>query len=103
MIKLRPTILDKYIIRKFIGTYLAALLIIIGIVIIFDISEKIDNFVQSQAPFNQIVFNYYSNFIPYFINMFSPLFVFITVIFSGSLKVFASLPFWFSSASSRLE
>ena len=38
MIKLRPTILDKYIIRKFIGTYLAALLIIIGIVIIFDIS-----------------------------------------------------------------
>ena len=84
MIKLRPTILDKYIIRKFIGTYLAALLIIIGIVIIFDISEKIDNFVQNQAPLNEIVFNYYSNFIPYFINMFSPLFVFITVIFFTS-------------------
>lgn len=84
MIKLRPTILDKYIIKKFIGTYLSALLIIIGIVIIFDISEKIDNFVENQAPFNEIVFNYYANFIPYFLNMFSPLFVFITVIFFTS-------------------
>lgn len=82
--KFKPTILDRYIIRKFIGTYLSALLIIIGIVIIFDISEKIDNFVQNQAPFSEIVFDYYANFIPYFINMFSPLFVFITVIFFTS-------------------
>ncbi len=84
MIRLKPTILDRYIIRKFIGTYLSALLVIIGIVIIFDISEKIDNFVQNQAPLNEIVFKYYANFIPYFINMFSPLFVFITVIFFTS-------------------
>ncbi|MDD4057884.1 MAG: LptF/LptG family permease [Bacteroidales bacterium] len=84
MLKLRPTILDKYIIRKFIGTYLSALLIIIGIVIIFDISEKIDNFVQNQAPLNEIIFNYYANFIPYFMNMFSPMFVFVTVIFFTS-------------------
>ncbi|MDX9782292.1 MAG: LptF/LptG family permease [Bacteroidales bacterium] len=84
MIKLKPTILDRYIIKKFIGTYLSALLVIIGIVIIFDISEKIDNFVQNQAPFNEIVFKYYANFIPYFVNMFSPLFVFITVIFFTS-------------------
>lgn len=82
--KFKPTILDRYIIRKFIGTYLSALLIIIGIVIIFDISEKIDNFVQNQAPLKTIVFEYYANFIPYFMNMFSPLFVFITVIFFTS-------------------
>lgn len=82
--KFKPTILDRYIIRKFIGTYLSALLIIIGIVIIFDISEKIDNFVQNQAPLETIVFEYYANFIPYFMNMFSPLFVFITVIFFTS-------------------
>ena len=80
----KPTILDRYIIRKFIGTYLSALLIIIGIVIIFDISEKIDNFVQNQAPLKAIIFDYYANFVPYFINMFSPLFVFITVIFFTS-------------------
>ena len=78
------TTIDRYIIKKFIGTYLSALLIIIGIVIIFDISEKIDNFVEHEAPLKAIIFDYYANFIPYFINMFSPLFVFITVIFFTS-------------------
>lgn len=78
------TILDKYIIKKFIGTYFFALLLIIGIVIIFDISEKIDDFVDKEAPLSEIIFNYYANFIPYFINTFSSLFVFITVIFFTS-------------------
>lgn len=81
---LNITIIDKYIIKKFIGTYFFALLLIIGIVIIFDISEKIDDFVDKKAPLSAIIFNYYANFIPYFINMFSPLFVFITVIFFTS-------------------
>ena len=80
----RITILDKYIIKKFIGTFFFALLLIIGIVIIFDISEKIDDFVDKEAPLNEIIFNYYLNFIPYFMNKFSPLFVFITVIFFTS-------------------
>ncbi len=80
----RLTILDRYIIKKFIGTYVFALLLIIGIVIIFDISEKIDNFVDKSVPLGVIVFQYYANFIPYFINMFSPLFIFITVIFFTS-------------------
>ena len=66
------------------GTFFVALLLIIGIVIIFDISEKIDDFVSKEAPLKAIVFDYYLNFIPYFINMFSPLFVFITVIFFTS-------------------
>lgn len=78
------TILDKYIIRKFLGTFFAALVIIIVIVIIFDISEKIDDFVDKEAPLKAIIVDYYFNFIPYFINMFSPLFVFITVIFFTS-------------------
>ncbi len=78
------TIIDKYIIKKFIGTYFFALLLIIGIVIIFDISEKIDDFVDKKAPLSAIIFNYYANFIPYFVNMFSALFVFITVIFFTS-------------------
>ncbi len=77
-------ILDKYIIRKFIGTFFMALLLIIVIVIIFDISEKIDDFVDNEAPLKSIIVDYYMNFIPYFMNMFSPLFVFITVIFFSS-------------------
>lgn len=78
------TTIDKYIIKKFIGTYLASIIIIIGVVIIFDISEKIDDFVERNAPLEQIIFNYYGNFIPYYANMLSPLFVFITVIFFTS-------------------
>ena len=66
------------------GTFFVALLLIIGIVIIFDVSEKIDDFVEKKAPLNSIIFDYYLNFIPYFINMYSPMFVFITVIFVTS-------------------
>ena len=81
---LRPRKLDAYIVSKFITTFFVALLLIIGIVIIFDISEKIDYFVEKEAPLGAIIFSYYMNFIPYFMNMFSPLFVFITVIFFTS-------------------
>lgn len=77
-------ILDRYIAKKFIISFFISLLLIIGIVIIFDISEKINYFVQYQAPLKAVIFDYYLNFIPYFINMFSPLFVFITVIFFTS-------------------
>lgn len=76
--------LDKYISKKFILTFFIALILIIGIVIIFDISEKIDDFVQNKAPLKAIILDYYLNFVPYFVNMFSPLFVFITVIFFTS-------------------
>lgn len=81
---LKPKILDRYITKKFIVTFAVMLLLIIGIVIIFDISEKIDDFVQKEAPLKKIIFDYYVNFIPYFMNMFSPLFVFISVIFFTS-------------------
>lgn len=82
--RLKPKILDRYIARKFIGTFFVALILIIGIVIIFDISEKIDDFVENEAPLKAIVFDYYANFVPFFMNMFSPLFVFLTVIFFTS-------------------
>ncbi|MDR1681409.1 MAG: LptF/LptG family permease [Prevotellaceae bacterium] len=77
---LKPLILDRYIIRKFIGTYVLSLLLITVVVIIFDLSEKIDDFVEKKAPITAIIFAYYMNFIPYIVNLFSALFVFITVI-----------------------
>jgi lipopolysaccharide export system permease protein len=82
--RFKPTLIDRYIIRKFIGTYLFALAFISVIIIIFDISERIDDFVENKAPLYDIVFRYYMNFIPFLINMFSALFVFITVIFFTS-------------------
>ena len=76
--------IDKYIIKKFIGTYFFAILLIICIVIIFDVSEKIGDFVSRKAPLHKIIFEYYLNFIPFFLNTFSSLFVFIAVIFFTS-------------------
>ncbi len=77
-------ILDKYIIKKFLGTFFFALGLIITIAIVFDISEKIDDFLEKEAPLREIVFDYYMNFIPFFANLFSPLFVFISVIYFTS-------------------
>lgn len=81
---LAPKKIDWYIFKKFMSTFFVALILIIGIIIIFDISEKIDDFVEKKAPLGAIIFDYYLNFIPYFINMYSPMFVFITVIFFTS-------------------
>ncbi|HET6225188.1 MAG TPA: LptF/LptG family permease, partial [Bacteroidia bacterium] len=74
-------LLDKYIIRKFLGTFFFSLTLIILIVVVFDISEKLEDFIAKKAPFKAIIFEYYFNFIPYIINLFSPLFTFIAVIF----------------------
>ncbi|WP_165023516.1 MULTISPECIES: LptF/LptG family permease [unclassified Dysgonomonas] len=78
------TILDRYIIKKFLGTYIFSITLLMSISIVFDINEKIDKFLTNNAPLKAIVFDYYVNFIPYYSNMFSPLFVFIAVIFFTS-------------------
>lgn len=76
--------LDKYIIGKFIGTYFFAIALIISISIVFDFNENLSKFSQYNAPWQAIIFDYYANFVPYFANLFSPLFVFIAVIFFTS-------------------
>ncbi len=77
-------IIDWYIIRKFLGTFFYAISLLILIVIIFDVSENIDSFLRNRAPVSEIIFEYYINFIPYFINLFIYLFTFISVIFFTS-------------------
>ena len=76
--------LDRYIIVKFLGTYFFAIALIISIAVVFDVNENIDRFINNKAPLKAIVFDYYLNFIPYYTNLFSPLFVFIAVIFFTS-------------------
>jgi lipopolysaccharide export system permease protein len=77
-------IIDKYIIRKFLGTFFFAISLLILIVIVFDISENLDSFIKNEAPLRAILLDYYLNFIPYFINLFIYLFTFISVIFFTS-------------------
>ncbi|MBQ9137731.1 MAG: LptF/LptG family permease [Alistipes sp.] len=76
--------LDGYILGKFVGTYLFAIAMIIVIVVVFDYVEKVDDFIQMQAPVKAIIFDYYFKFVPFFINQFSALFTFIAVIFFTS-------------------
>ena len=76
--------LDLYILKKFLGTFFFAILLIISISVVFDLTEKIDNFFEHGAPWDAIIFDYYKNFVPYFANLFTPLFVFIAVIFFTS-------------------
>jgi lipopolysaccharide export system permease protein len=81
---LKPKLIDSYIIKKFLGTFFFCLLLILTIAVVFDFAEKIDNFMEKQAPVKAIIFDYYLNFIPYFAMLFAPLFVFISVIFFTS-------------------
>ena len=88
--------LDKYIVAKFIGTYIFSIILIISISIVFDVNENLHKFSTYNAPLKAIVFDYYANFVPYFANLFSPLFVFIAVIFftsklAGNSEIIAML------------
>jgi lipopolysaccharide export system permease protein len=78
------TILDRYIIRKFLGTFFFTIVLIVAIAVVFDLSEKIDNFLENDAPLRKVIFEYYFNFIPYFAVLFSPLFTFVSVIYFTS-------------------
>ena len=77
--------MDVYIIQKFLGTFFFALGLILLIVVVFDISERIEKFIEYKAPLKEIVFGYYMNFLPYFANVFSPLFT-SSLIFSIPMK-----------------
>lgn len=88
--------LDWCIIRKFIGTYIFSIVLIISIALVFDFNENLSKFTKYHAPWRAIVFDYYANFIPYYSNLFSPLFVFIAVIFftsklAGNSEIIAML------------
>ena len=88
--------LDRYIINKFIGTYIYSIVLIISIAIVFDVNENLAKFSTYGAPLKAIVFDYYANFVPHFSNLFSPLFVFIAVIFftsklAGNSEIIAML------------
>lgn len=87
-------IIDWYIIKKFLGTYVFSILLLLAIVVMFDINEKLDAFLK--APLKATLFEYFMNFLPYFANQFSPLFTFISVIFftsklAGNSEIIAML------------
>ncbi len=81
---MRLTKIDVYIIKRFLGAFALALGLFTVIIIVFDLSEKIDEFMENSAPFTEVIFDYYVNWVPFLLNLFSPVFVFISVIFFTS-------------------
>ena len=76
--------IDKYIYKKFLSTYIISISIILSVAVVFDLSEKIDNFIDNNAPLNLIIRDYYINFVIHYGTVFSGLITFISVIFFTS-------------------
>lgn len=74
------TKIDRYILRKFLGTFFFMMGLIMAMAVVFDVSERIDDFIAKNAPLGGIIFDYYLNFIFYYGNLFSALIIFIAVI-----------------------
>lgn len=72
--------LDLYIIRKFLGTFFFSIILLIAIIVVFDVSEHIEDYIEKSAPLKSIIFDYYMNWIPFFVNQFGALFTFVAVI-----------------------
>ena len=87
--------LDWYIMKKFLGYYFFSIALIISIAIVFDFNDNLAKFSENHAPARAIIFDYYANFVPYFANLFSALFVFVAVILftsklAGNSEIIAS-------------
>src|SRR5690606_16863107 len=78
---MKLSIIDRYIIRKYLGTFVFTMAIFTVVMVIFDVSERLDDFLKYKAPLSKIVFEYYAGFIPFYLNFLSPLINFIAVIF----------------------
>lgn len=76
--------IDRYIALKFVSTFFFSLTLIVSIACVIDFSEKVDDFIENKVTWQMAIARYYVHFIPYFFNLFSPLFIFISVIFFTS-------------------
>ncbi|TLV00845.1 LptF/LptG family permease [Dyadobacter luticola] len=81
---MRFKILDRYLIKNFLITYVFVAFVIVLIICMIDYTEKVDDFLDKKAPLNEILIDYYLNLIPYWINYISPLMVFIATVFFTS-------------------
>ena len=74
-------IIDRYLIKKYLGTFMFTLGIFVVVTVVFDVSEHLDNFLKNHSSLQEIAFKYYAGFIPFYINLLSPLINFLAVIY----------------------
>jgi len=73
-------LLDKYILKKFLSTYVFVVLILVAVICVIDFTEKNDDFIEHSVAVSEILV-YYLNLFPYWANMLSPITVFIATVF----------------------
>ena len=83
-------IIDRYIIGKFLGTFVFAILLLTALAIIIDLTEKVDDLIEHQVPASVVIFSYYVNFVPYIVALLSPLIIFISLVFFTSRMAYNS-------------
>lgn len=76
-------LIDFYIVKRYLGTFLVMILMFIPIGIMVDLAEKVDKIKEKEVPFPEIV-SYYIDFTWYFANLLFPIFVFLSVIWFTS-------------------
>jgi lipopolysaccharide export system permease protein len=74
-------LLDKYILKKFLITFVFSVLILVSVILVIDFTEKNDDFIKTNPSIGEIIFDYYLNLIPFYANMLSPITVFIATVF----------------------
>jgi lipopolysaccharide export system permease protein len=77
-------LIDKYILKKFLTTYVFTVLIMVSVILVIDFTEKNDDFIKHSVPISEIIFDYYIHLIPFYANMLSPITVFIATVFVTS-------------------
>lgn len=93
-------ILDWYILKRYLGTFLTMLFLFIPIGITVNLAEKIDKILENQVPFMEVVY-YYIDFIIYFANLLFPIFLFLSVIwFTSKLAMNTEIIAYLSSGVS---
>ena len=76
-------IIDKYILKRYLATFVVMLLLFIPIGIVIDVAEKINKILESKVPFKAVAI-YYLDFTIYFANLLFPIFLFLSVIWFTS-------------------
>jgi lipopolysaccharide export system permease protein len=76
--------IDRYIIFKFLGTFIFMVMIILAVSIVIDVAEKIDDFIERKPPIDLLIFSYYRNFALFYGNLLAPVCIFLAVIYFTS-------------------
>jgi len=76
-------LLDRYIIKQVLSTFFFVMMILVAIIVVIDITEKVDKFNEKHIPM-QVILNYYMDFVPWISGLLTPIICFIAIVYVTS-------------------